>query len=179
MSKEQIVEKLDQVISNKKSVDDSTEEGYFNKISVPLVALQDLLREQMQAETAEKISIIIDNLESDKDITDSDLMLIKLWLVGDAASYVQMENDYQGWLQELNRLLGVIAQLKGQELSLENMYKLSGITRDAIRVMGDIIFFKQQQERINRFEKASKHLNPENKRTVARVLRQKLESDRM
>ena len=101
MNKEQIIEKLDEVISNTKNVDESTEEGYFNKITVPLVALQNFLREQMQAETAENISIIIDNLESDEDIADSDLMLIRLWLVGDATSYVEMENDYQGWLKEL------------------------------------------------------------------------------
>jgi hypothetical protein len=106
-------------------------------------------------------------------------MLVRLWLVGDAASYVQMENDYQGWLQELNRLFGVIEQLKGQELSLENMYKLSGSARDAIRVMGDIVFFKQQQERTNKFDNASTNLNSENKLIVAKILKQKLESDQM
>ena len=179
MYKEQIIEKLNEVISNKKNVDDSTEEGYYNKVTAPLVALENHLREQMQAETSQQISIIINNLESDDHITDSDLMLIRLWLVGDAASYVQMENDYQGWLQELNRLFGVVEQQKGQELSLENMYKLSGTARDAIRVMGDIIFFKQQQERISKFDGASKNLNSENKLIVAKILKQKLESDQM
>ena len=179
MYKEQIIEKLNEVISNKKNVDDSTEEGYYNKVTVPLVALEDHLREQMQAETSQQISIIINKLNSDENITDSDLMLIRLWLVGDAASYVQMENDYQGWLQELNRLFGVIEQQKDQELSLENMYKLSGTARDAIRVMGDIVFFKQQQERINKFDGASKNLNSENKLIVAKILKQKLESDQV
>jgi hypothetical protein len=179
MYKEQIIEKLNEVISSKQTVDASTEEGYYNKITAPLVALEDHLREQMQAETSQHISMIINKLESDEDITDSDLMLVRLWLVGDAASYVQMENDYQGWLQELNRLFGVIEQLKGQELSLENMYKLSGTARDAIRVMGDIVFFKQQQERTNKFDDASKNLNSENKLIVAKILKQKLESDQM
>ncbi len=68
-------------------------------------------------------------------------MLIRLWIVGDAASYVQMENDYQKWLEELNRLFDVIEELKGQELSLENTYKLQGTARDGIRVIGDIVFF--------------------------------------
>jgi hypothetical protein len=90
-----------------------------------------------------------------------------------------MENDYQGWLQELNRLFEVIEKLKGEELSLENMFKLSGTARDAIRVMGDIVFFKEQQERVNRFDNASKDLNSENKLTVAKILKQKLASDQM
>jgi len=175
----QISEKLNEVISNKKNVDGSTEEGYYNKITAPLVALEDYLREQMQAITSKQISIIINKLKSDEEISDSDLTLIRLWLVGDAESYVQIENDYNGWLQELNRLFEVIEQLSGQELSLENMYKLSGVSRDAIRVMGDIIFFKQQQERINKFENALKNIDSKNKLTVAKILNQKLDSDQM
>jgi hypothetical protein len=179
MYQDQIIEKLSEIISHKQTVDENTEEGYFNKVTAPLVSLGDYLREQMQAETSEKISMIINNLKSDEEMTESDLMLIRLWVVGDAASYVQMENDYQKWLEEVNRLLGVIEELKGQDLSLENMYKLQGTARDAIRVIGDIVFFKQQQERINKFENASKNLNSGNKLVLAKILKQKLESEEM
>jgi len=179
MYQDQIIEKLSEIISHKQTVDENTEEGYFNKVTAPLVSLGDYLREQMQAETSEKISMIIKNLKSDEEMTESDLMLIRLWVVGDAASYVQMENDYQKWLEELNRLLGVIEELKGQDLSLENMYKLQGTARDAIRVIGDIVFFKQQQERIKKFEIASKNLNSGNKLVLAKILKQKLESEEM
>ena len=179
MYKEQIIEKLNDVISNKQNVDENTEEGFYNKITTSLVALEDLLREQSQAETSQSISNIINKLKSDEDITDADLMLVRLWLVGDAAFYVQMENDYHGWLHELNRLFEVIEKLNGEELSLERMFKLSGTARDAIRVMGDIVFFKEQQERVNRFDNTSKDLNSENKLTVAKILKQKLASDQM
>jgi hypothetical protein len=179
MYEEQIFEKLDEIISQKQTVDENTEEGYFNKLTAPLVSLEDHLREQMQAETSEKISAIINELESDGEITESDLMLIRLWMVGDASSYVQMENDYKQWLEELNRLFSVIEELKGQDLSLENMFKLQGTARDAIRVMGDIVFFKQQQDRINKFENAAKNLNSENKVTLSKILKQKLKSKEM
>ena len=179
MYQDQIIEKLSEIISHKQTVDENTEEGYFNKVTAPLVSLGDYLREQMQAETSEKISKIINNLKSDEEITEADLMLIRLWIVGDAASYVQMENDYQKWLEELNRLFGVIEELKGQDLSLENMYKLQGTARDAIRVIGDIVFFKQKQERNNKFENASKNLNSGNKLVLAKILKQKLESEEM
>jgi hypothetical protein len=179
MYEEQIFEKLNEIISQKQTVDENTEEGYFNKLTAPLVSLEDHLREQMQAETSEKISAIINELESDGEITESDLMLIRLWMVGDASSYVQMENDYKQWLEELNRLFSVIEELKGQDLSLENMFKLQGTARDAIRVMGDIVFFKQQQDRINKFENAAKNLNSENKVTLSKILKQKLKSKEM
>ena len=179
MYEEQIVEKLNEIISQKQTVDENTEEGYLNKVTAPLVSLGDYLREQMQAETSEKISMIINKLKSDGEVTESDLMFIRLWIVGDAASYVQMENDYQKWLEELNRLFSVIEELKGQDLSLENIYKLQGTARDAIRVIGDIVFFKQQEERINKFENASKNLTSANKLALAKILKQKLESEKM
>ena len=179
MYEEQIFEKLNEIISRKQTVDENTEEGFFNKITAPLVSLEDHLREQMQAETSEKISTIINELESDGEITESDLMLIRLWMVGDASSYVQMENDYKQWLEELNRLFGVIEELKGQDLSLENMFKIQGTARDTIRIMGDIVFFKQQQDRINKFENASKNLNSENKVVLSKILKQKLQSKEM
>ena len=177
MYEDQIIEKLGEIISYKKSVDENTEEGYFNKITASLVSLGDHLREQMQAETSEKVSMIIKELKSNGEITDSDLMLIRLWIIGDAASYVQMENDYQIWLEELNRLIGVIGKLKLQDQSLENIYKLQGTVRDAIRVIGDIVFFKQQRDRINKYENASKNLSSENKLALAKILQQKLESE--
>ena len=158
MYEEQTIEKLSEIISHKQTVDENTEEGYFNKATATLVSLGDYLREQTQAETSEKFSMIINKLKTPEEITESDLMLIRLWIVGDAASYVQVENDYQEWLEELNRLFGVIEELKKQDLSLENMYKLQGTARDAIRVIGDIVFFKQLQERINKFENASKKI---------------------
>ena len=179
MHEDQISEKLSEIISHKQTVDENTEEGYFNKVTAPLVSLGDYLREQTQAETSEKFSMIINKLKTPEEITESDLMLIRLWIVGDAASYVQVENDYQEWLEELNRLFDVIEELKGQELSLENMYKLQGTARDTIRVIGDIVFFKQQEERINKFENASKNLNSENKLVLAKILKQKLESEEM
>lgn len=177
MGEEKISEILSQIISHKKTADENSEEGYFNKITGLLVSLGDQLREQMQAETSEKMSMIIDKLKADKEITDSDLMLIRLWIVGDAASYVQMENDYQNWLKEINRIFGVIEGLKTQPLSLEKMYQLQGTVRDAIRVIGDIVFFKQQKDRIAKYENASKNLNSENKLTLAGILKQKLESE--
>ena len=179
MYEEQIFEKLNEIVSQKQTVDENTEEGFFNKITAPLVSLEDHLREQMQAETSEKISAIINVLQSDGEITESDLMLIRLWMVGDASSYVQMENDYKQWLEELNRLFSVIEELKGQDLSLENMFKLQGTARDAIRVMGDIVFFKQQQDRINKFENASKNLSTGNKVALSKILKQKLQSKEM
>jgi len=176
MGKDQIIAKLDEVISYKTEFGENTEQGYFNKITSPLTDLEDHLREQIQSDTTPQIETIIKKLKSDSKIDAEDIMVIKLWIIGDAQAYIEMENDYKGWLMELNRLFGVIEDLKSEELDLEKMYKLSGTVRDTIRVIGDIVFFKQQQERVRKFENASKNLNPENKLVLADILQKKLES---
>jgi hypothetical protein len=179
VQQEQIVERLKELLSYKDIVREETKEGDFNKISMSLVALQNGLRESVQSQTSKDISEIIQKLESDATITDADMELIRVWVASDAEFYVQMENDYPGWLGELNRLLSVMEQLKAGELTIDNMGKISGVARDAIRVIGDIVFFKHQQERVNNFENASKHLNSSNKIFLASILKEKLQSDEM
>ena len=179
MYKDQITSKLDEVISYKQEFGESTEEGYLNKITSPLTDLEDYLREQIQSDTSPQIDTIIKKLKSDSEIDDEDIMTVRIWIVGDAQAYIEMENDYKGWLMELNRLFGVIEDLKSEELNLEKMYKLSGTVRDTIRVIGDIVFFNQQQERVKKFENASKNLNSENKLILADILQKKLESTDM
>jgi hypothetical protein len=178
MTREDLIrEKLNEVLLNQQPFNKDTEQGAFNKITVPLVSIENDLRELMQSETSEEISAIIGKLESNATITDSDMELIRLWVVGDAKSYVKMENDYLDWLDELNRLFLVLKDLQDKQLTLENMGKISGTTRDAIRVIGDIIYFKQQEERIANFENASKDLDSDNKLIIANILKQKLVSD--
>jgi hypothetical protein len=179
VNKEQIVTRLNEVLSYRDILGEQAKEGDFNKISVSLVALQNVLREAIQSETSGEISKVIRKLESDGDITDADMELIRVWIASDAEFYVQMENDYPNWLEELNRLFSVIEQVKAKELKLENLGKISGTARDALRVIADIVFFKQQQGRINNFENASKNLSSDDKLFVADILKRKLESDEM
>ena len=178
MTREELIrEQLNEVLLNQLPFNKDTEQGVFNKITAPLVALENDLRELMQSETSEEISAIIGKLETNATITDADMELIRLWVVGDAKSYVQMENDYLDWLDELNRLFLVLRDLQDKQLTIENMGKISGTARDAIRVLGDIIYFKQQEERITNFENASKDLDSDNKFIIADILKQKLASD--
>lgn len=176
MYKDRIKAKLDEIISSNQEFGENTEEGYLNKITSTLIDLEDNIREQIQSVTKPQIETIIKKLKSDSEISDADLMMVRLWIVGDAQAYIEIENDYKGWLKELNRLFGVIEDSKFEELDLEKMYKLSGTLRDTIRVIGDIVFFLQQQERVKKFENASKNLNSKNKLILADILQKKLES---
>lgn len=176
--KQQILLALDDALSHGRQFNQNHSEGILNAVSARLVSLEGHLREEIQGDTSNKISDIIAKLYEDKPISESDIKLIRIWILSDAEFYTQMENDYSGWLQELTRLFSVLDQLRGQTLSIEVMAKMSGTARDAIRVIGDIVYFMMQKERIERFESASKDLNSNNKAILADILTRKLSSEK-
>ncbi|HEX6142781.1 MAG TPA: hypothetical protein VFZ01_08695 [Geminicoccaceae bacterium] len=176
---DRVKEILDEVASYGRSFHERTDEGAYHRMSLTLAALEDDLREVVQAATRDEMTAVIGKLESDAELTPDELRLIRLWMVSDAEFYVQMENDYRDWLAELNRLVGVVDMLRSQRLTPEIAGRLSGTIRDAIRVIGDITYFKEQERRIGDFERATARLYSEDKRTLARILRQKQRSASM
>ena len=95
----------------------NTDEGRLNALSSALARLSDELREQIQAATAAQVTPIIELLKADGPIEAKELELIRLWLVGDAEYYVKTENDFPAWLAELDRLLGVLRQLRSEAVT--------------------------------------------------------------
>ena len=170
---------LQEIAAYRGVLHEKTDEGDYHKVSIVLADLEDDLRELVQAATAPDMSQVIRKLEADAELSPDDLRLIRLWMISDAEFYVQMETDYRDWLAELDRLIGVVDELRGQSLTRETFGKLSGTVRDAIRVIGDVAYFKEQERRIQDFERATRRLYSEDKRTLVRILKQKLRSETM
>lgn len=173
----EIEKALGQLSSWRKSLDASTDAGEFHKVSLALNKLGHGLREQMQSETAGKMQAVIRKLDTDEPIDADDRELIRLWMVSDAEFYVQMEKDFQDWLSELDRIFAHLEGLQGEKPDLETIGKVRGAVRDALRVLADVVFFKEQQDRVARFEEATQRLQADDKRAIARILRNKLLSD--
>jgi len=167
---------LDRITSTP-SVDANSDEGHLNALSATLARLNDELREQIQAATAEQVTPLISLLEADGPIGVKELELIRLWLVGDAEYYVKTENDFPAWLAELDRLLGVLRQLRSEAVTPPTMARMEATVQDARRVAGDIAFFQAQQERVRSFQTATSQLNREDKQTLAQLLERKLGSE--
>jgi hypothetical protein len=77
-----------------------------------------------------------------------------LWIVGDADAYTAMENDYQAWLAEYDRLIGVLASYQDKSLSAGEIMKLQGVLEDALRISADIGNYLEKKERIDKFHAA-------------------------
>jgi hypothetical protein len=172
-----VTELLDRITSSPSA--EVSDGERVNALSGALATLSDELREQMQAATAKQLAPLITTLRADGPISPTDLELIRLWLVGDAEYYVQAEKDFPGWVAELDRLIGVLRQLRSEAATPPTMARMEATVRDAIRVASDIAFFREQEERVRSFQKDIQQLTREDKQTLAALLARKLESQHM
>jgi len=164
-----VTDQLDRVIAAH-PLDPSIDEGRLNALSGTLASLDTELREQIQAATAAQVAPLITALQADGPVEPDDLDLIQLWLVGDAEYYLKMENDFPAWIAELNRLIGVLRDLRSEAVTPTTMSRVEATVRDALRVSADIVFYRQQEERVRSFQNAAKDLSRDDKRMIADLL---------
>lgn len=173
---EKILRTTDVALSLGRNFDQDPSEGILDAMVTKLLFVEDNIREQIQEDSSEQMSEIIAKLAGDASINQSEMQLIRLWMLRDAESYMTMENDFPNWLREFNRLRSVLDELHRQTISLEVMGKLSGTIRDILRVIADISFFISEKDRVKKFEAASRELSRENKAALVEILTQKLNS---
>ncbi len=117
----------------------------FSRVGSELAQLQSLVREEIQATTADDIAGIIRKLENQESLTPEENDLVGLWLVGDAEGYVKMEDDFGAWQEEIRRLSRVLETYEGQEPSPQALVELHGLLEDAVRVIADISHFLEKK----------------------------------
>jgi hypothetical protein len=170
-----VTDQLDRIIAAH-PLDPTIDEGRINALSGALATLDSELREQIHGATAAQVAPLITTLQADGPVGPPDLELIRLWLVGDAEYYLKMENDFPAWMAELNRLIGVLRDLRSEAVTPVTLSRIEATVRDALRVSGDIVFYRQQEERVQSFQNATKELTRDDKRILASLLAEKLNS---
>lgn len=171
---ERITSALRSVSSLGAGIGKDVDEGTLNQLSSLLAALEDDLREAIQGQTREEMAAIIKGLEDGSELSADALDLIRTWMVSDAEFYVQMEDDLGNWLAEVRRIFGRIEELGSGSLTAKRMGQISGSIRDALRVIADINYFRRQQQRIQRFERAIESVDGEDRKMLANLLRDKM-----
>ena len=129
--------------------------GDFQRASQLLSDGKAAVREKIQEETSGKMKGIISKLKNSTPLNSEELDCVRLWIVGDAEGYTQMENNFNDWLKEFKRLEGVLTGYENRTLTPDELFKLQGILEDAVRVSADIANYLEKKERIQRFEQAT------------------------
>ena len=151
----------------------------FTRAATLLGNMNAEIREEVQASTSSATQELIRKLRALEQLNSDDLAVLRLWIVGDAESHVAMENNYNDWLKEFERIKGAVKEYEGRELSTKDLISLQGHLQDAMRTAADISDFLEKKERIEKFEAASKEINSETAGFLIELLSAKLNSPQL
>lgn len=146
----------------------------YSHLSAVLQDLDVLLRERMKKLTQEPLNKIIRKLKDGDDLSTEDIKQVEGWIIGDAESYSRMEKNFSKWGEELRRLGALINQYKSDEPDVPAILTLRTLIRDALKVLTDMLYFLQQQDRIQNFKESITKLTAEDKEVLVRLLEQKI-----
>ena len=153
--------------------------GAYAKLAGILTTLEAVLREHVQRSTVESVRKIIDRLDSGADLSDEDMKLVELWIVGDAQAYSDAENDVREWQADIERILGDMQVLAEKRVTPWEASHMRGLIRDAIRSAWDLDYYFEHQQRIDSFKTTTEKLDDAERKFLARLLEKKLGSSEM
>ncbi len=152
-------------------------EGAFQQAGTALSDAMNIVREAAQQKTSSELKEIIEKLQSGLPITTEEVALIKSWIVGDAISYTESENNFEDWLVEYERLEKSLADYENKNCSPEELIDLHGILEDASRISYDFANYLEKKARIRKFESAvASGLDKEGRDILTEMLNEKLQS---
>ncbi|MCA9456331.1 MAG: hypothetical protein H6750_18070 [Nitrospiraceae bacterium] len=177
MYQEKVKQGVQQAMTQCPTINHNTTITALQQLNQTFTTLYNDLREGIQESTKDEMASLMRKLHNNEDITSQEIELIRLWIIGDAHSYIKMENNYEEWIQEAQRLVEVVKSLSTKKLTPSLMGDLQGVARDATRTLSDIAFYKENLERAKNFEDSVKNLTADNKLFLAEMLKAKMTSD--
>lgn len=137
-------------------------------------------RETLQARLNDHLWPVIAKLENGESLAAAEQDMLQTLVVGDAKSYVKFENRVASWKGEIERLAEEIRRLQAGGLNeLSSLTQLQALCREAMRILPDLAFYYEEQERARRFDQAMRGaIDRETRRTLANLIREMLTSDK-
>lgn len=127
----------------------------FSRLSSVFQHQKSVIREKIQAMTSKEVKGIIKKLSEGGDLTEEEMGLVKLWIVGDAEAYSKMENKFENWIAEFKKLELLIKEQEAGTEEVQDLFRIQGILEDASRLAINIGYYLETIERTRRFEEAT------------------------
>jgi len=148
----------------------------FNRLSSVFQHHRSAIREKIQAMTSKEVKGIIKKLAEGGDLTEQEIGLVRLWVVGDAEAYAKMENKCEDWIAEFKRLESLMKEQEVGAEEVQDLFRAQGLLEDASRLAINIGYYLETIERIRRFEEATANPAVMDRDLIARILKLKLTS---
>jgi len=172
-------DELTQTIHDLKQAADSalsrkTPEGFsdFEKFVSEVDAY---VREVQQSMWADQAKQAIKALEKGDALTEDHKDVIRTFLVSDAERYLEHENNFDDWTQELRRLMDELTR-RCNTVDRHSIGDLRGILKDAVRLVPDIRNFLEEHHRVDKFEKALNSLDQQSTSMLIQLMKEQLSS---
>ena len=125
-------------------------------IKTPIDQLHNHVRESIQASLREPITELIRKLKRDEPLSGEDIRVIEKWIIGDAQHYTEIENNFQDWLKECERLGNLLAGYSNPDLNQDEtqLFKLNAFLTDLEFTVNDVMRYIESVNRIKRFRES-------------------------
>lgn len=133
------------------------------------------LRELQQSQLKPQVKSAVRNLEAGRPLSDNEAAAVRALVIGDAESYVALENDCAAWIHELQRLVAEINRL-ADAADHDAIATLRGLVKDAARLVPTMRAHAEEKQRVTQFEHAFARLDDANRALLVQLLREMLDS---
>ena len=141
----------------------------FETLEQQINRLEATVREMQQSMLSERSKLALKNLRAGRPLSEEEKAILQAVVVGDAESYLRVENNLQDWLNELQRLVGEMERLARSE-DEAHINQLRGVTKDAVRLMPSLRAYMEEKDRLDRFNNAQTKLDEPNRQVLAQVV---------
>lgn len=134
-------------------------------------------REMQQSFWADEAKNLIAALEGGTELSQTDRETLRTFLISDAEFYLEMENNYGDWVNELNRICDDCVR-RANSADKFNIGELRGTLKDAERLIPDLRNFCEEKQRVQKFNDAMDTLDKSSRQMLARLIREQLASEK-
>ena len=135
------------------------------------------IRELQQMMWADEAKTTISNLERNAPLSEADQELIRTFLISDAEHYLEMENNYPDWLEELQRLMDDLSQ-RAECITRESVGAVRGVVEDAVRLVPQIRNYLDQKRRVQKYHETANMMDGSTRDMLIRILKEQLYSEK-
>jgi hypothetical protein len=143
------------------------------RLDQTLRSLDSLCRETFQETLHDAFDVIADKLEQGEVLSSGEHKALELLFTGEAEYYLKSENNFDDWIDELNRLVGELDRLSVNGLdSLADIMHVQALCRDATHIMPELIYYLREKKRIEQFRASlADEISPAAGQLLARMVR--------
>lgn len=125
-------------------------------IKTPIEQLHHHIRESIQASLRIPITELIRKLKKNEPLSGEDIRAVEKWLIGDAQHYVEIENNFQDWVKECERLGNLLAGYANPDLNQDEtqLFKLNAFLTDLEFTLKNVMRYIESVNRIDRFRES-------------------------